>query len=659
MYFQSSTCYCADKFNQKFSDTLCDDPCTFDNTMTCGGNWKFSVFKTAVTCPTLNAPINGRLSTPAVELGTRVSFHCDKNYQLQGEAVLECTSEGSWSHDTPTCVQKDVECPVLGVPPNTHVSSSDVKVGTKVTFSCSRDYHIHGLDTIVCTNEGKWSRSNPVCVKRDAIADRYIGCYKDRPYDRALTWFRDRMEEGSSFTEKCIKSCGKLKATKYAGLQFYNQCFCGESYTKHGKGNERSCDTPCYDFRTRMCGGSDRNSVYQTGCHKPVDPRNGRSHNRWYVPNERATYQCYDGFEKEGRGQLCDGYEWIGEVPECRKKISSLKCPLKFADAYLDILTDRNHEGARGIFRCIVPTLIRGDDVSTCLNGQWNGTRSCLRACDKYKGQGFYHTSFSRIHGSYAKLNCTSGARDAIYRCNNGNWEMEKDLPCSPTIAPICPDPKRIANGKFQVSGNTASYTCNSGYKMQASRSTPLSCRSDVKLPLRALKDNVPNLQPQTFACIGGYELQGSAISLCNKGSLRQPAPKCHRTNCASCNGSSETFDSKCSKHDIGKVTAIDKGSKTASVQTKFLLKLPKVPTGRVAQDLKPKRRLTLTINVNGDCICPVLKKRRLYVFYLKQKDWPHNRMARFATPIIIENTNHRRAQLGYFCRKAEISTTK
>ncbi len=46
----------------------------------------------------LKTPTNGPYRT-----GDKITFTCDTDYELKGDAVLECTSSGEWNISRPTC----------------------------------------------------------------------------------------------------------------------------------------------------------------------------------------------------------------------------------------------------------------------------------------------------------------------------------------------------------------------------------------------------------------------------------------------------------------------------------------------------------------------------------------------------------------------------
>ena len=51
--------------------------------------------------------------------------------------------------------------------------------------------------------------------------------------------------------------------TLFAGAQFGTECFCGDSYDKHGEAS--NCDVPCSGDGSEICGGDNANSVLATG----------------------------------------------------------------------------------------------------------------------------------------------------------------------------------------------------------------------------------------------------------------------------------------------------------------------------------------------------------------------------------------------------------
>ena len=84
----------------------------------------------------------------------------------------------------------------------------------------------------------------------------YIGCYTDTE-TRDLSYFQ---EHNALYTiEKCANLCQRYR---YFALQFYGNCFCGNTYGTHGKVSESECDHLCSSDNTQYCGAAYKNSVY-------------------------------------------------------------------------------------------------------------------------------------------------------------------------------------------------------------------------------------------------------------------------------------------------------------------------------------------------------------------------------------------------------------
>jgi len=98
---------------------------------------------------------------------------------------------------------------------------------------------------------------------RDCAPRSYLGCYTDGE-TRALP---QALGNGNSTIQSCVRAASDA-GYRYAGLQWYGQCFAGNTlgYTLV---DEAQCNTPCNANPSQMCGGAWRNSVYTgyVGCY--------------------------------------------------------------------------------------------------------------------------------------------------------------------------------------------------------------------------------------------------------------------------------------------------------------------------------------------------------------------------------------------------------
>ena len=66
--------------------------------------------------------------------------------------------------------------------------------------------------------------------------------------------------------EKCQHHCRKKKQ-RYCGVQYAQECFCGNeaTYNKYGKAADSDCKKPCKGNHKQKCGGDWRQNVYDLG----------------------------------------------------------------------------------------------------------------------------------------------------------------------------------------------------------------------------------------------------------------------------------------------------------------------------------------------------------------------------------------------------------
>eukprot|EP00941_MAST-03F_sp_MAST-3F-sp1_P001215 g1215.t1 len=258
-------CFCGDtygRYEKATNEDECNTPCAAGESYggeRCGGRWRNSIYKVtgfpeikniAVTPENCSA---GSLMKP----GTICDYSCDTNFTLEGD-LPTCTA-GTYDPGNLTCEPVD-------------------------TGDCT-------LDSVAMMKIRL-----PKYAEKTSKCTTYIGCFKDSG-KRDLTHF----VKGSYNRETCIEAC-KQENYLYAGLQFFQQCFCGNSYGSYGASPESECRTECrLGPKGTMCGGAWRNSIYSTtltisnGSHCDISCKDG-----YHVVGEQPT--CIDG--KIGHGSL-------------------------------------------------------------------------------------------------------------------------------------------------------------------------------------------------------------------------------------------------------------------------------------------------------------------------------------------------------------------
>ncbi|KAK3943042.1 WSC domain-containing protein [Diplogelasinospora grovesii] len=96
----------------------------------------------------------------------------------------------------------------------------------------------------------------------------YSGCFADTGSPDALS-FRSPLDQQNMTIETCVAEC-KGNGYRYAGLEYYGICFCGET-VNGAQLDDSQCTYPCTGNSSEICGGSNIISVYQDPTFLPVD----------------------------------------------------------------------------------------------------------------------------------------------------------------------------------------------------------------------------------------------------------------------------------------------------------------------------------------------------------------------------------------------------
>ncbi|XP_067673821.1 xylosyltransferase oxt-like [Haliotis asinina] len=119
-------------------------------------------------------------------------------------------------------------------------------------------------DISCLTMEGKmYAETLPrLCPLKGNDTGTYFGCYKDNLNDRDLTGTYKELSDNTP--HNCMNYC--LKAGfRYAGVQYSKECWCGDSYGKHGHSPESLCEGRCSGDSSQKCGGYLTSKIYSTG----------------------------------------------------------------------------------------------------------------------------------------------------------------------------------------------------------------------------------------------------------------------------------------------------------------------------------------------------------------------------------------------------------
>ncbi|XP_077862127.1 uncharacterized protein LOC100378937 [Saccoglossus kowalevskii] len=105
-----------------------------------------------------------------IELNVTLTVICNPGYQLNGQNILTCQSDGEYDYNLPTC--EAVSCGKPEDIANGMVQVSDPAYGyfSRSSYSCDSGYNIYGPTVRMCIKDGseyKWSSYPPTCIAVD------------------------------------------------------------------------------------------------------------------------------------------------------------------------------------------------------------------------------------------------------------------------------------------------------------------------------------------------------------------------------------------------------------------------------------------------------------------------------------------------------------
>ncbi|CAD5121225.1 DgyrCDS9759 [Dimorphilus gyrociliatus] len=155
------------------------------------------------------------------------------------------------------------------------------------------------------------------------------GCYKDKPNDRDLSVV---VEIPLLLPSKCMSSC-KARGYTYAAVQNGKDCFCGNSFGKHGfqaNGCKKSC-SGSIPGTVAWCGGVNQNFIWRVdGTYSLFgygQPNNYRGYQHCGVFDTKISNKFADEECRKLLGFICDiRFEWCRNSLDYFKNETSGRC---------------------------------------------------------------------------------------------------------------------------------------------------------------------------------------------------------------------------------------------------------------------------------------------------------------------------------------------
>ncbi|KAK8721900.1 hypothetical protein OTU49_012628 [Cherax quadricarinatus] len=98
-------------------------------------------------------------------IGSVVTYRCERGYVVDGASMRTCMSDGTWSHQAPTCKFVDCGLPESISPGIYRLLSNSTSYGSQVAYECSENWKLEGRIRRFCQENGTWVGESPLCVE--------------------------------------------------------------------------------------------------------------------------------------------------------------------------------------------------------------------------------------------------------------------------------------------------------------------------------------------------------------------------------------------------------------------------------------------------------------------------------------------------------------
>ncbi|XP_029668396.1 sushi, von Willebrand factor type A, EGF and pentraxin domain-containing protein 1 [Formica exsecta] len=373
-------------------------------------------------------------------------YTCQEDYWLVGEGKQECTKEGKWSHDTPSC--ELITCEEPEVPAGGYVVGYDLNVHSVIEYHCDVGYLLHGEARHSCGKDGEWTGEVPSC--------EYIDCAKVLPVlNGAVDYANGTTHLGSEITYSC---------TRNYRLNGVSRRYCldnGQWSDATPKCEEIRCTEPVLaEHGILSVTGNDR--MYGRTLIRTGTAENSNTGATSYKIGALVKYRCERGYKVVGEPlSTCEeNGKWSGEVPQC----VYVDCgkPEHIQHGHYTLTSNATYYGAAALYECDGNFELDGFARRLCLeNGTWSSDTPVCREirCKDPEKTGVLSTQVSTHSvGGVAHYSCPRGfymeGNETRICLQNGSWSGT-----TPACFSVdCKHPGPIENGRVIIVNGSTTY---------------------------------------------------------------------------------------------------------------------------------------------------------------------------------------------------------
>lgn len=269
-------CYCDNSIRDGrtiVSSNQCSTPCTGDKTQTCGAADRINIYAAAALSTT-----SGAWTYTSCYADSVTARILPVTAQIQGVMAKV-------SIETCTATCQSLGYKLAGLEFASECYCGDT-LRTKSKTSSGCDMPCRGNAGQICGGSNRLSLYTYTGWSA-------VGCYTDTVTRRTLGT-RPALSYNTMTIEICQNACAKAGFT-LAGLEYGGECYCDNAYHNGGVPVKDGCTMSCNGDRTKICGGSNRLSVYKLTAIAP--PRVPTSTSTLPVVKPSSTNVCVSALQ--------------------------------------------------------------------------------------------------------------------------------------------------------------------------------------------------------------------------------------------------------------------------------------------------------------------------------------------------------------------------
>ncbi|KAL8561203.1 hypothetical protein ACOMHN_029274 [Nucella lapillus] len=342
---------------------------------------------------------------------TRVTYHCNEGYELQGRGYRECQANGEWSGVLPNC--EPIHCLELRPPLHGTMIGSGTTYGSAIRFVCNDGFKVVGSAERHCQADRTWSGQDAFCEEINCgVPGPMWNGYLDghRTTVGAVYFYRCNIRtkfQGDSFSTQCLENgqwsyppplcLGQCQVPKIMNGTIDDGS--DGVWVDTGKVISPRClnGLVLNDSTLVTCNNGTWNIIPRcvpAPCRDPP-PLVDHGHRVFFGVRhgDRARYFCIEGYKLSSKSQYltCQYGRWEGAEPRCEENYCPNPGQIANGKVYKkgtvgkflfrDFIYTIKH-GTRIEYDCDRNYKLQGPRGAACINGKWRPEEKprCVRS---------------------------------------------------------------------------------------------------------------------------------------------------------------------------------------------------------------------------------------------------------------------------------------